>query len=111
MIKNRIFRESKKAIPNTCRGFFCDYRHLENHFKFLTSTNGLTDVVERNFKQQMGEKNDLFIRGLGCFTPATYRSFKLLKYLQNLPLKATRLVFHLPSSVGNQQICNALSLL
>ena len=51
-----LIRDSKKAIPNICRGFFKDFRHLENHFKYLTSTNGLSAIVQDNFKQQMGKK-------------------------------------------------------
>ena len=49
------FRDSKKKIPNTCRKFFDDYRHLENHFKYLSNTSGLVERVEKNFKLQMGE--------------------------------------------------------
>lgn len=48
------FRKSKKPIPNVCRGFNKDFRHLENQFKHLSSTDGLVKVVDANFKQQIG---------------------------------------------------------
>ena len=48
-------RDCKDAVPDVHKGFFMDYRHLENQFKFLTNTSGLTSVVEENFKQEMGK--------------------------------------------------------
>ena len=54
MIQTNIIRDSKKKIPNTCRGFFDDYRHLEEQFKSLTGTQGLVERVEENFLTQIG---------------------------------------------------------
>jgi len=48
------FRVSNTPIPNVCTGFFCGYRRLENQFKYVTNTQGLTEVVEDNFILQMG---------------------------------------------------------
>jgi len=48
------FRDSQKLIGNSCRGFFTDYRHLEEHFKVITNSCGLTAIVEESLKQQMG---------------------------------------------------------
>ena len=50
-----LFRDSKKKIPNTCRGFFDDYRHLEEQFKSLTDTQGLVGIVDENFTTQIGD--------------------------------------------------------
>ena len=50
-----IFRDSKKKIPNTCRMFFDDHRHIEEQFKYLTGTQGLIERVEENFVVQMGK--------------------------------------------------------
>ena len=55
------FRSSKKAILNQCRGFWKDYRHLENHFKYLTNSEGLTSTVEANYSKQM-EHLELYLK-------------------------------------------------
>ena len=49
-----VFRTSKKTIGNVCRGFFSDYRHLENMFKYLAKIS-LTDAMEKNFNQQISK--------------------------------------------------------
>ena len=50
-----LLRDHNDAIPRLCTGFFSNYRHLENQFKYLTSTAGLTNVVVQNFSREMGE--------------------------------------------------------
>ena len=59
IFKKNQFSDSQKLIGNSCRGFFTDYRHLEEHFKVITSSCGLTAIVEENLKQQMGTKGSL----------------------------------------------------
>ena len=56
-----LFRESRKSIQNVCRKFMEHPDHLENHFKYLTSTDGLTAVVEKNFKHQIGKQICFFL--------------------------------------------------
>ena len=73
-VLNFVFRTSKKTIGNVCRGFFSDYRHLENMFKYLANTS-LTDVVEKNFKQQMGKL-------LFEYENLSFFCFDLLDYLE-----------------------------
>ena len=48
-----LLRNSQVSIPQQCKGFFEHPGHLENQFKWLTGSNGLTTAVEANFKQQI----------------------------------------------------------
>ena len=59
------FRNSRKLIASVCPPFFCDPRHLEKFFQFLTNTS-LTKAIEDNFIKQIG-KSRLLI-GIKSFT-------------------------------------------
>ena len=56
-----LLRDHRDEIPSVCKEFFSDYRHLENQFKFLTNTAGLSKVVGENFSQEMGKDSSYAI--------------------------------------------------
>ena len=55
------FNTSQKTVAHQCRGFWKDYRHVENHFAYLTNSDDLTTEVEKNFKSQM-RNIELYLR-------------------------------------------------
>jgi len=48
-----LLRDYQDSISGVCRQFFSDHRHLETQFMYLTSTLGLTRVVENNISKEM----------------------------------------------------------
>ena len=48
------FRTSNNNIVNICKGFFLDSSHLAFHFAYITKTQDLTPVVEKNLVTQVG---------------------------------------------------------
>ena len=53
---NRIlpFRDLKVSVDQSCRGFFMDWRHLGNHFSYLTGCPPLDDNLKQNLRTQIG---------------------------------------------------------
>ena len=50
-----ICRTSQNNICRICRGFFESPVHLAKQFSYVTEVGDLRDVVEMNFKKQLGE--------------------------------------------------------
>ena len=49
------FKTCKKSIPNVCKPFFKDHRHLAGHWAFLTNTEPVYANVECNFERTFGK--------------------------------------------------------